>query len=111
MNQTLESAKLVVFWTYSTRPDYAATRYQKKRKVSEFPAETDPAIAIESIYAEHGRLYDRAVGGSTPLSYAEVASHRIVHHHDRAEIETWTAVQEQLLDGVTWQRCLSYKPE
>lgn len=105
-----KQSHLVIFWTFCQRPGWEAKRYKRTRMATEYPPETDPEKAIAAIYEEHGRQDDLTKAGRPTLSHAIVASHRIIHDYDRAEIETWTATQEGLFDGVEWQKCLSEKP-
>lgn len=102
--------KLVVFWTLKVRPDWTVKRFSKKRMASEFPADTEPETAINSILKEYGRVTDVTPSGNPYLQHAIIAGHKIIHHHERATVSVWTATEVNLFDETTWDKCKGKRP-
>ena len=111
MNTTRQNPALVVFWTLCERKTYGDTRYNKTKMATEFPPDTDPEKAVESIYATHGRVTDLIPTGRPTKVHAKVSSHRVIHPHERGEIDAWTATEEPLFDAATLQACVSFKKQ
>lgn len=107
---TRDTTNLVVFWTLCERQHFEDKRYKKTQMATRFPADADPKEAVEEIYKIHGRVTDLSPGGRPKTKvHAKVASWSIVHPHERAEIDAWTAKEEPLFDAATLQACVSYK--
>lgn len=106
---TRDKTTLVVFWTKWERKDFGSTRYSKTKKATEFPVDTLPEKAIESIYEEHGRVTDRTTAGRPTLAHAIISCHSVIKPHERAQIEAWKATEEPLFSGQAWQQCISCK--
>ena len=106
---TREQPALVVFWTLCERQSYEDKRYKKTKMATEFPPETEPEKAIESIYATYGRVTDLNSNGRPTKVHAKVSTCSVIHPHERGEIESWKATEEPLFDAATLQACISFK--